>query len=154
MTSQTANEEEQKQVADPEAGFSLVELMVVIFIMGLLGTLIFVYTGGATDKARLVKVSADIRLIEEAIESYRNTTGRYPDQTQGIDAVRARPAGSRTGNTQQGILTIRRIENDPWGNPYEYAIPAQRSGWEFDVFSSGPDGEPGNEDDIGNWDPS
>ena len=154
MTSDVYETRSDERETHTEAGFSLIELMVVIFIMGLLGTLIFVYTGGATDKARSVKISADIRLIEQAIESYRNTTGRYPDQTQGIDAVRASPPGSRTEDSQQGLLTIRRIENDPWGNPYEYVIPAQRSGWEFDVFSSGPDGEPGNADDIGNWESS
>ena len=136
-----------------EAGFSLVELMVVVFIMGLLATLIVVNVAPVGDQSRATKAEGDISAIENALEQYSLDLFSYPDPTNGLSALSAPPAGVDTARYRPGGY-IKRLRDDPWGNPYQYLRPAQRSGGQYDVFSSGPDGEPGNDDDIGNWDRS
>ncbi|OZB16094.1 MAG: type II secretion system protein GspG [Hyphomonas sp. 34-62-18] len=137
-----------------QAGFSLVELMVVVFIMGLLATLIIVNVAPVGDRSRVTKAKADISNLENALEQYSLDLYTYPSTDHGLAALSSPPPGIDTTLYRPGGY-IRRVQNDPWGNPYQYTFPGVRSGGRFDVFSFGADGKPGgegNDADIGNWD--
>jgi len=136
-----------------EAGFSLVELMVVVFIMGLLATLIIVNVAPVGDQSRISKARSDIASLESALEQYSLDLYTYPSAAEGLAALSAPPPGADAALYRQGGY-IRRIQMDPWGNPYQYQIPGARSGGRFDLYSFGADGQPGGEGpdaDIGNW---
>lgn len=114
-----------------EAGFTLVELMVVIVILGLLTTLVVINVMPSQDLAMRKKAEADIATIGQALEMYRVSNMTYPTSAQGLTVL----AG------QSG--TIRRLPDDPWGRPYQYANPGPDGG--VDVYSLGADGQPGGE---------
>ena len=123
-----------------EQGFTLVELMVVIVIIGLLATVVVINVLPAQDTARTRKAQADVALLEQAAEMYRLNKLNYPSGSDGLQAL-----------VREGF--IKRLPEDPWGNPYRYAVPG-RKGSAFDVFSTGADGKDGGEGDdadIGNW---
>jgi general secretion pathway protein G len=123
-----------------EDGFTLVELMVVIVIIGLLATIVVINVLPAQDTARLRKAQADIATLEQGVEMYRLNRMTYPSGGDGLQAL-----------VSEGF--IKRLPDDPWGNPYRYAAPG-RNGQPFDIFSYGADGREGGEDDnadIGNW---
>ncbi|MHA3840776.1 type II secretion system major pseudopilin GspG [Sphingomonas aestuarii] len=116
---------------EAEAGFTLVELMVVIVILGLLTTLVVINVMPSQDLAMRKKAEADIATIGQALEMYRVSNMTYPTSAQGL-AVLAGQSG-----------TIRRLPDDPWGRPYQYANPGPNGG--VDVYSLGADGQPGGE---------
>ena len=123
-----------------EDGFTLVELMVVIVIIGLLATIVVINVMPAQDTARVRKAEADIATLEQGVEMYRLNRMNYPSAGEGLQAL-----------VTQGF--IKRLPNDPWGNPYRYAAPG-RNGQAFDISSYGADGREGGEGDnadIGNW---
>lgn len=123
-----------------EQGFTLVELMVVIVIMGLLATVVVINVMPAQDTARVKKAEADIALLEQAAEMYRLNKLDYPAGGQGLQAL-----------VSEGF--VKRLPDDPWGNPYHYAAPGAE-GRAFDIYSYGADGREGGEGDdadIGNW---
>lgn len=139
-----------------EAGFSLIELMVVVFIMGLLATLIIVNVAPVGERSRISKARSDIASLESALEQYNLDLFAYPNSAQGLAALSAPPQGVDVSLYRQGGY-VRRLQQDPWGNPYQYQMPGTRSGGRYDLFSLGADGQPGGEGpdaDIGNWDPS
>ena len=126
-----------------DAGFTLVELMVVLLILGLLATIVIINVMPAADKAAATKAKADISTLEEAVELYRLNRLTYPSGEQGLQAL-------------VGERLVKRLPKDPWGNPYRYAAPG-RDGRDFDIVSYGADGREGGEGkdaDIGNWDDS
>lgn len=125
----------------PQAGFTLVEIMVVVVIIGLLAAFIVPRVMGRVDDARVTKARADIQAIETALTLYRLDTGRYPPTGDGLAAL-----------TAAGDGYLARVSNDPWGQPYQYRNPGSRGG-EFDLFSLGPNGveDSAGGDDIGNW---
>ena len=126
---------------DDEQGFTLVELMVVIVIIGLLATVVIINVLPATDKAAATKAKADVATLEQGVEMYRLNKLRYPSAAEGLQAV-----------TAEGY--VKRLPKDPWGNEYRYAAPG-RDGRAFDIYSYGADGREGGEGqdaDIGNWD--
>ena len=133
-----------------DAGFSLVELMVVVFIMGLLATLIVINVAPATDTSRVNKAVSDVAALESALEMYSLDMYTYPSADAGLAALTTIPGGADAAQYRPGGY-IKRLRTDPWGNPYQYVVPGERSGGAFDVYSAGPDGESGNADDIGNW---
>ncbi|MCS6627076.1 type II secretion system major pseudopilin GspG [Roseibacterium beibuensis] len=132
------------------AGFTLVELMVVIVIIGLLATVVAINVLPSQDKAMVGKARADISVLEQAIETYRLDNLAFPDDLQALVAA---PAGlARPERYRQGGY-VRRLPEDPWGNPYQYRRPSAHGG-QFDVFSLGADGREGgegNDADLGNW---
>ena len=126
---------------EDEEGFTLVELMVVIVIIGLLATVVIINVLPATDKAAITKAKADVATLEQGVEMYRLNKLRYPSGSEGLQAV-----------TSEGY--VKRLPKDPWGNAYLYAAPG-RDGRQFDIYSYGADGREGGEGqdaDIGNWD--
>ncbi|KCZ48871.1 hypothetical protein HY3_11985 [Hyphomonas pacifica] len=134
-----------------EAGFSLVELMVVVFIMGLLATLIVINVAPATDQSRIGKAHSDIAALESALDMYNLDMYGYPSTEQGLAALTQAPTGAQSAQYRPGGY-IKRMRTDPWGQPYQYVIPGTRSGGAYDVYSVGPDGQADTQDDIGNWD--
>jgi general secretion pathway protein G len=123
-----------------EEGFTLVELMVVIVIIGLLATVVVINVMPAQDTARMRKAEADIATLEQGVEMYRLNRMSYPTGDAGLQAL-----------VTEGF--IKRLPDDPWGNPYRYAAPG-REGRSFDIYSYGADGQEGGEGDdadIGNW---
>ena len=136
-----------------EAGFSLVELMVVVFIMGLLATMIIVNVAPVGDQSRVSKARSDIASLESALEQYSLDLYNYPTTEQGLTALSQPPSGIDVSLYRPGGY-IKRVQADPWGNPYQYAFPAERSTGRYDLYSLGADGQPGGEGlnaDIGNW---
>jgi general secretion pathway protein G len=133
-------------------GFTLVELMVVIVIIGLLATVVAINVMPSQDRAMVEKARADIAVLEQALETYRLDNMVYPDTAQGLDALLRAPAGLARPERYRRGGYIRRLPQDPWGNPYQYRQPGRQGA--FDVFSFGADGVEGGEGDaadIGNW---
>ena len=134
-------------------GFTLVELMVVIVIIGLLATVVAINVLPTQDKAMIGKARADISTLEQAVETYRLDNLTFPDARSGLNALTSPPAGlARPERYREGGY-VRRLPEDPWGNAYQYRRPSAHGG-QFDVFSFGADGKEGgegNDADIGNW---
>jgi general secretion pathway protein G len=137
---------------DGEHGFTLVELMVVIVILGLLATIVAINVLPATGRANVEKAKTDIATIEQALEIYRLDNLNYPSATEGLQALTGAPPGMAQPQRYRQGGYIKRLPDDPWGNPYRYTFPGQHGA--FDVFSLGADGKEGGEGenaDIGNW---
>lgn len=135
-----------------EDGFTLVELMVVIVILGLLAAIVVINVVPFGDKARVVKAKSDIATIESAINAYQLSMGSYPSTADGLNALVTAPAGLSDPSQYQKGGYIKKLEKDPWGHPYLYASPGQHGA--FDVWSLGADGKEGGEGadaDIGSW---
>jgi general secretion pathway protein G len=136
-----------------EDGFSLVELMVVIVIIGLLATVVMINVLPSQDKAMKEKAKADIATLEQAVEGYKLDNLTFPKTEDGLDALLKAPQGLKRIERYREGGYIRRLPNDPWGNPYEYARPG-RNNEPFEIYSLGADGAEGGEGqdaDIGNW---
>ena len=135
-------------------GFTLIEIMVVITILGILAALIVPRVVGRTDDARIAAARQDIASIMQALKLYRLDNGRYPTTEQGLRALIEKPATEPTPNNwkQGGYLDRSSLPKDPWGKEYQYLSPGVKG--EIDVFSFGRDGQSGGEGpdaDIGSW---
>jgi len=126
-----------------EAGFTLVELMVVIVIIGLLATIVAINVIPATDTARVEKAKADIATIEQALEQYRLDNLTYPAQTDGLQALLSPPASLTQPQRYRRGGYIKKLPDDPWGRAYRYTTPGKKGA--FDISSLGADGQPGGE---------
>jgi len=134
-----------------QRGFSLIEIMVVVVIMGILAALVVPNVMDRPDQARAVAARQDIGAIMQALKLYRLDHGRYPSTAQGLRVLVAAPAGATAGGGQRAYMD--RLPNDPWGHPYQYLNPGAHG--EIDVFSLGADSRPGGtgvDADIGSWD--
>lgn len=125
-----------------ENGFSLVELMVVLFIMALLAAVVAYNVIPVGDKAKVVAARADIATLDQSLEMYRLDIGAYPSQAEGLAALRTAPAGLANAQDYRSGGYIKDLPNDPWGDPYQYKVPGDE-GHPFEVFSLGADGQPG-----------
>lgn len=133
------------------AGFTLIEVMVVIVILSVLAALIVPRIMSRPDEARVVAARQDIAQITQALKLYRLDNFRYPTTAQGLQALATRPTTEPLPQRWQGYLD--KLPRDPWGNAYQYLSPGVKG--EIDVFSLGADGKPGGEGvdaDIGSWD--
>lgn len=126
-------------------GFSLVELMVVIFIIGLLATVVLINVLPSQDKAMVVKARSDIATLSQAMEMYRLDMASYPGQGEGLSALRTPPANLAMPQNYRSGGYVKDLPTDPWGRPYQYAVPG-RNGAAFDIYSLGADGQPGGSD--------
>jgi general secretion pathway protein G len=134
-------------------GFTLIEIMAVVLIIGLLTTLVGIAIIPQIDKGRVTTARTQIKNLEAALETYRMDNARFPTSEQGLEALINPPPDVRNYQTG-GYLRERRIPVDPWGNPYQYESPGQHNDHSFDLWSFGADGSPGGEGtdaDIGNW---
>ncbi|MBL4869490.1 MAG: type II secretion system major pseudopilin GspG [Robiginitomaculum sp.] len=136
-----------KQKSENEDGFTLVEVMVTMVIIGLLTTFVVINVLPAQDKAMQQKAKTDISTLEQAIEMYKLDMGKYPES---LDDLRGGGADSDARYRKAGYIKF--LPDDPWGNPYEYAFPGDNG--IIDIWTYGADGEEGGEGlnaDIGNW---
>jgi general secretion pathway protein G len=132
-------------------GFTLVEIMVVIVIIGILAALIVPRVIGRGEEARVVAARHDISALMQALKLYRLDNGRYPSTEQGLQALAARPQTAPP--PQNWKQYVDKLPRDPWGEPYHYLNPGVRG--EIDIFSLGADRQPGGsgqDADIGSWD--
>jgi general secretion pathway protein G len=132
-------------------GFTLVEIMVVVVILGILAALVVPRVVGRTDEARAAAARQDIAAIMQALKLYRLDNGRYPTTDQGLAALVTKPQTQPVPSNWKQYLD--KAPKDPWGNVYQYLNPGVRG--EIDVFTLGADGQPGGsgpETDIGSWD--
>ena len=133
-------------------GFTLVELMVVVVIMGVLAALVVPRLMGRTDDARVLAAKQDIDTFTQALKLYRLDNQRYPSTEQGLQALITKPTIAPIPLNWKTGGYIDRLKLDPWGLAYQYQMPGTRG--EVDVFSYGADGIPGGVDinaDIGSW---
>ncbi|WP_341678523.1 type II secretion system major pseudopilin GspG [Niveibacterium sp. SC-1] len=141
-----------RQHGAAQRGFTLIEVMVVIVILGVLAALIVPKVMGRPDEARIVAAKQDLAAISQALKLYKLDNRRYPTTDQGLQALVQKPtSGPGADNWKTGGY-LERLPKDPWGNSYQYLSPGVNG--EFDVFSFGADGQSGGEGadaDIGNW---
>jgi len=133
-------------------GFTLIEIMVVVIIIGLLAAFIVPQIMGRVDDARVAKAKQDIQSLETALTMYRLDNSKYPTSEQGLAALVTQPTDPSIKHWRPGGY-LQRVSKDPWGNDYQYVYPGAH-GKEYDLFSMGADGAPGGEGidaDIGNW---
>ncbi len=134
-----------------QAGFTLIELMVVIVILGILATLIMPRILDRPEQARRMKAKVQIRSFQEALALFKTDTGRFPTTAEGLEALVSNPGVE--GWHKGGYLEQGKVPDDPWGNPYVYIKPGMHGG-DYDIVSYGRDGEPGGSEydaDIESW---
>lgn len=132
-------------------GFTLIEIMVVVIILGILAAIVAPNVMGRIDDAQITRVKGDLRGIENALKFYRLDNYAYPTTEQGLQALVTKPADPNIRNWKAGGY-IPRLPKDPWGNEYVYLNPGNHG--EIDIYTLGRDGRPGGEGldaDIGNW---
>jgi general secretion pathway protein G len=133
-------------------GFTLIEIMVVVIIIGLLAAVVVPNVIPNIDKARVTKVKQDIQSFETALTMFKLDNSKYPTTDQGLAALVQQPTDPSISHWRAGGY-LARISKDPWGNDYHYEYPGAH-GKEFDLYSLGADAQPGGEGadaDIGNW---
>ena len=133
-------------------GFTLLEVMVVVVILGILAALVVPKIISRPDEARIIAAKQDIASLMQALKLYRLDNQRYPTSEQGLQALVAPPSSPPVPPNWKTGGYVERLPRDPWGNPYQYLNPGVRG--EIDVFSFGADGGPGgegNDADIGSW---
>lgn len=135
-----------------QRGFTLLEVMVVVVILGILAALVVPNIIGRPDEARVAAAKQDIASIMQALKLYRLDNHRYPSTEQGLQALVAKPATAPVPENWKAGGYLERLPKDPWGHPYQYLNPGVHG--EIDLFSLGADGAPGGGDrdaDIGSW---
>ncbi|MGO0309215.1 type II secretion system major pseudopilin GspG [Endozoicomonas acroporae] len=132
-----------------QSGFTLLEIMVVIVILGVLASMVAPNIIGNKDKADLQKAVSDIVALENALDMYKLENNNYPSTQQGLAALVSKPSGSPEPRSYRDNGYIRRLPKDPWGNDYLMLSPGEHG--PVDIFSAGPDGQSGTDDDTGNW---
>jgi len=134
------------------AGFTLIEVMVVVVILGILATLVIPRIMDKPDEARVTKAKQDIRTLESSLNLYKLDNFVYPSTDQGLEALVQKPVGEPEARNWKEGGYLDRLPQDPWQRPYQYLSPGGHGS--IDIYSLGRDGQPGGEGvdaDIGNW---
>jgi general secretion pathway protein G len=141
-----------KQSMRAASGFTLIEVMVVIVILGILAAIVVPRIMERPDEARIIKAKQDIRVLQSALDLYRLDNFRYPTTDQGLESLVQKPSiPPEPPHWKEGGY-VDRLPKDPWGQLYQYLSPGQKG--PVDIFSLGADGQVGGEAkdaDIGNW---
>ncbi len=135
-----------------QRGITLVELLVVLGILALISAVVVINVLPERDRAAVRKAQIDIGVLSTALDQYRLDMLNYPTTEQGLEALRTLPSNTRRADNYRPGGYLKTMPLDPWGNPYQYAIPGEHSA--YDLYSFGADGERGGEGldaDIGNW---
>jgi general secretion pathway protein G len=130
------------------SGFTLIEVMVVVVILGILAAILVPKVMDRPEQARIIKAKQDIRSLEAALNLYKLDNYVYPTTDQGLEALVEKPSSPEPPNWKQGGY-LDRLPLDPWQQPYLFLSPGQHG--EVDISSNGPDRQPSSDDDIGNW---
>lgn len=135
------------------AGFTLIEIMVVVVILSILALFVVPQVMDKPDQARMTKAHQDLRAIETALDLYKLDNFRYPTTDQGLEALVERPTTPPIPNNWKQAGYLKRLPMDPWGNPYRYLSPGRNG--EYDIYTLGADNQEGGEGpdaDIATWD--
>lgn len=132
--------------------FTLLEVLMVIVILGLIATVVITQIGGTEERSKrdLAKLHIDGVLVPK-IDLFRLHCGRYPDEDEGLEVLLNQPDDEELEDQWAGPYVKPEQLQDPWGNDFTYQYPGEFNENGFDVSSPGPDGQEGNDDDIGNW---
>ena len=147
-----ANGDPRRAARDLHSGFTLIEIMVVVIIVGLLAAVVVPQFLGRVDDARVAKAKQDIQAIQTALTMFRLDNFVYPTTEMGLKALAEKPDSTTVKNWRPGGY-LQHVNKDPWGNDYQYHLPGTHGG-EYDLYSFGADGRLGGEGydaDIGNW---
>jgi len=129
------------------SGFTLMEMILVLAIIGILvGMGIFAMKGVVGD-AEIGKATADIRTLETNVVRYRTMAGFVPSQAQGLEALSKKPNGNPAPRSWRQLTDASAL-TDPWGHPYQYRNPGKKNTSGYDIYSMGPDGQDGTQDDV------
>ena len=134
-----------------ERGFTLLEMLVVLVIIGLIASLVGPRLFAKVDSSKVQIADTQVRMLRGAVESFHLDVGRLPTQEEGLAVLEHAPAEDKGGNRWKGPYLDEGVPKDPWGNPYQYAIPGS-NGMAFALYSFGADGKrggQGNDADIG-----
>jgi len=132
----------------PQQGFTLIEIMVVIVILGILAAVVVPNIMSRPDEARITKTKQDIRALETALDLYKLDNFSYPTTEQGLDALVTIPTTPPVPKRYREEAYLKKVPKDPWENEYQYLSPGEHGA--IDIFSLGPD-QPLSDDDNGNW---
>ncbi|MEL7478302.1 MAG: type II secretion system major pseudopilin GspG [Pseudomonadota bacterium] len=132
-----------------QSGFSLLEVMVVLVIIGMILSIVAPNIMGQQEEAALDKAGLDIQQLEDAMNMYKLKNKKYPTTEQGLEALVTKTTIDPIPRRFPDGGFISKLPEDPWGNPYQLVSPGEMG--KIDIFSMGPDGEVGTDDDIGNW---
>jgi|TARA_Y100000034_G_scaffold20102_2_gene22881 general secretion pathway protein G len=132
-----------------QSGFSLLEVMVVLVIIGMILSIVAPNIMGQQEEAALDKARLDIQQLEDAMNMYKLKNKKYPTTEQGLEALVNKTTIDPVPRRFPEGGFISKLPEDPWGNPYQLVSPGEMG--KIDIFSMGPDGEVGTDDDIGNW---
>ena len=130
-----------KQVRNRQGGFTLIEVMVVIVILGIMAALVVPNLVGRQDQAQVTAARSDIAAIGNALDLYRLDNNAYPSTEQGLEALVEKPSGFPEPRNWRSPYLRKKLPEDPWGNPYQYLSSDQG----FELFSYGADGQEGGE---------
>ncbi|MES2741101.1 MAG: type II secretion system major pseudopilin GspG [Pseudomonadota bacterium] len=136
-----------------QQGFTLIEIMVVVVIMGILAALVVPKLLSRTGESKVAAARVDISTVVQALKLYKLDNQRYPTTEQGLQALLTKPTAGPAANGWKTGGYLEKMPKDPWGNPYSYLSPGVKG--EVDVFSLGADGQPGgtgDDADVGSWD--
>lgn len=142
------------QTQNKQRGFTLIEIMVVVVILGVLAALVVPQIMSRPDQAKGAAAQSDIKAIAMALDIYKLDNHQYPSSQQGLEALVNKPSGNPPARNWNPDGYLKRLPIDPWGNAYQYRVPGTRGGG-YDLFSFGADGKLGGEGlnaEIGNWD--
>ncbi len=139
-----------KRVRD-SSGFTLVEIMLVVIVIGILAAMVVPRLAGRSDQAREAAARTDINAnMAAALDLFEMDTGGYPTTEEGLEALRRKPSDPATADKWRGPY-LKKTPKDPWGNPYVYRFPSSHE-MDYDLISLGKDGQEGGGDDVSNWD--
>ncbi len=136
------------QTPKRQAGFTLIEILVVVMILGILAAVVVPNIMSRPEEARIAKARQDVRALETALDLYKLDNFAYPTTDQGLEALVSKPTIPPIPKKYRKEAYLKKVPQDPWGNDYQYLSPGEHGA--IDVYSLGPDGVP-SEDDIGNW---
>lgn len=136
------------QTPKRQAGFTLIEILVVVMILGILAAVVVPNIMSRPEEARIAKARQDVRALETALDLYKLDNFAYPTTDQGLEALVSKPTIPPIPKKYRKEAYLKKVPQDPWGNDYQYLSPGEHGA--IDIYSLGPDGVP-SEDDIGNW---
>jgi general secretion pathway protein G len=133
-------------------GFTLVELLLVIIIIATLAAIVVPRFAGRSEEARVAKAKADIAILENQLDIYaQDNLDRYPTTEQGLRSLREQPTTPPVPKKWKGPYIKKGVPKDPWENDYKYVCPGKHNPSSYDLWSMGPDGQDGGDDDVTNW---
>lgn len=134
-------------------GFTLIEMMAVVVIIGILATIVGMSVAKRVEEAKVKATKVQISQLSSALDAFKMDNGFNPSTEQGLEALVSEPTVGRTPKhySSGGYLRQRTIPKDPWDNPYNYKEPGDKNPDSYDIWSNGPDGQEGTDDDITNW---